>query len=203
MSTLRKPSADDRPAMPLVAALRVLAQIRSDEIVVTSMGAMREWPRLSQHPLDLLYYPSAMGQLPLVSLGLALAQPDRQVIGIVGDGSLLMNLGCLATIKSSGATNLTLVLINNGVYEVTGSQHTAGGLTNIDFGALASACQWPSVMEFNDLTEWQSAAPNVLANPGPRFLSLRAQAVRDDFELTSPGPVEPRLTRFREALGNG
>ncbi len=79
--------------MPLVAALEVLAGLRRDEIVITTMGAAREWPRLSQHPLDFHYIPSAMGEAPALALGLALALPSREVIVLNGDGCMLMNLG--------------------------------------------------------------------------------------------------------------
>ena len=62
--------------MPLVPALEVFRQVRTDQIVVTTMGAAREWHKLSQHPLDLNYFPSSMGQAPSIALGLALAQPQ-------------------------------------------------------------------------------------------------------------------------------
>ena len=123
--------------MPLVPALQVVHRLRTDQIVVTTMGTAREWPRLSQHPLDLHYIPSSMGQSPTLALGLAIAQPQRNVIVFTGDGSLLMNLGCLVTIVASGAKNLTLIVIDNGVYEVTGGQRTAGAVAGVDFAA------WP------------------------------------------------------------
>ncbi len=55
--------------MPLAAALEVLAQRRADEIVVTTMGSAREWPKHSQHPLDFQYLPSAMGHAPMLGSG--------------------------------------------------------------------------------------------------------------------------------------
>ena len=90
-----------RDQMPLVPALAALAERRRDQIVVTTMGAAREWPRLSQHPLDFHYIPSAMGHAPMLGLGLALAQPQREVIVLNGDGCMLMSLGCLVTIVAS------------------------------------------------------------------------------------------------------
>ena len=53
--------------MPMVDALRVLVPLREERIVVTTMGAAREWPKLSQHPLDFHYIPSAMGQAPALA----------------------------------------------------------------------------------------------------------------------------------------
>ncbi|HVU89478.1 MAG TPA: thiamine pyrophosphate-dependent enzyme, partial [Pirellulales bacterium] len=88
--------------MPLVPALEVLLKRRRDEIVVTTMGSAREWPRLSRHPLDFHYIPSAMGHAPMLALGMALAQPQREVLAFNGDGCMLMSLGCLVTIVASG-----------------------------------------------------------------------------------------------------
>ena len=61
-SEIRNPTP---PQMPLLAALEVLAKLRTDQIVVTTMGSAREWPKLSQHPLDFHYLPSAMGHAPM------------------------------------------------------------------------------------------------------------------------------------------
>src|ERR1700683_4921301 len=98
MPEANRPSPPPARRMPFVPALEVIRGLRTDQIVVPTMGTVREWPRLSQHPLDFHYIPSAMGQSSTIALGLALAQPERQVIAFTGDGSLLMNLGVLITI---------------------------------------------------------------------------------------------------------
>ena len=182
--------------IPLVAALEVIRQLRTDQIVVTTMGAAREWPRISNHPLELHYIPSAMGQSPSIALGLALAQPKREVIAFTGDGSLLMNLGCLVTLAASGAKNLTLILLDNGVYEVTGGQKTAGQLARADFAGFATSAGIESVATFDDLIDWQHGAAIVLNLPGPRFISLLVEPVRDDYSLEVPGPIGPRIERL-------
>src|SRR5581483_8270879 len=130
-------TAPTNPRMPLVATLQVLLALRRDQIVVTTMGATREWSRLSQHPLDFHYLPSAMGHAPMVGLGLAIAQPERVVIAFNGDGCMLMSLGCLVTVVASGAKNYTLIVIDNSRYEVTGGQDTAAAGTPADFAAFA------------------------------------------------------------------
>lgn len=187
--------------MPLVPALRVVAEGRTDQIVVTTMGSAREWPKLSRHPLDLAYLPSAMGHAPMLALGIALAQPAREVIVFNGDGCMLMSLGCLVTIVASGARNLSLVVLDNGVYEVTGGQRTAAAGTGADFAALARAAGFPSVAAFDDLAEWQRRALETLALPGPRFISLGVEPVGQAYQLESPGTMAGRIARFREALG--
>jgi len=74
-----------------------------------------------------------------LGLGLALAQPERAVLVISGDGALSMNLGCLVTLIDSGAANLSIVLLDNGVYDVTGGQKTAAAREGVDFAGVARA----------------------------------------------------------------
>jgi phosphonopyruvate decarboxylase len=121
-------------------AVAVLRDARGPrDIVVPSMGSAREWMALGPlHDLDFVYVPSAMGHATSVGLGLALAQPDRRVIVLSGDGSLLMNLGTLVTISAQSPKNLVLVVFVNGVYEVTGAQATPGSGT-VDYVAMAKS----------------------------------------------------------------
>jgi sulfopyruvate decarboxylase subunit beta len=192
--------ADTTRSMPLVAALETLRDARGDRVVITSMGSAREWPRLSQHPLDFHYIPSTMGGAIPLALGLALAQPHREFIVVTGDGSLLMNLGSLITVAASGAMNLTIVLVNNAVYEVTGGQTTAAAQAGIAFSKLATDSGIRSVRVFETLASWQSEVAAALDLPGPRFIELRTTPVQSNFRLESPGPIAPRLTAFREAI---
>jgi thiamine pyrophosphate-dependent acetolactate synthase large subunit-like protein len=189
-------------SMPLIAALDVLRELRTDEIVVTTMGTAREWPRMSSHPLDFHFVPSAMGQAPTLALGLALAQPRRQVIAFNGDGCMLMNLGCLATIAASGAKNLSLIIFDNGIYEVTGGQQTAAAAARVDYAAVGRASGIASVASFDELAAWQRDARQVLAMPGPRLVVLKVQPVGDNYHLESPGPMPARLASFRAALAS-
>ena len=144
-----------------------------------------------------------MGQATSIGLGLALAQPGRGVIVFSGDGSLLMNLGCLATIAAAKPSNLTIVLLDNGVYEVTGGQKTAGEVARVDFAGLATASGLESVATFDDLVDWQNGAAAILKMPGPRFVALTVEPVIGDSSLSPPGPIRPRIERLRAALGGG
>lgn len=188
--------------MPLLPALKVLADWRTDQIVVTTMGSAREWPKLSQHPCDFHYLPSAMGHAPMLGLGLALAQPKREVVVLNGDGCMLMSLGCLVTIIASGAKNLTLVVLENGIYEVTGGQATSAVKTSppVDFAALARAAGFTSVATFDALDIWQREAAATLALPGPRFVVLRVAPVGAAYHLPTMPPVTERVQKFREAV---
>jgi phosphonopyruvate decarboxylase len=192
--------------MPLVESLRVLHAARRDEIVVTSMGTAREWMTFEQHPLDFVLVPSSMGQAPAFGLGLALACPERSVIVCNGDGSTLMNLGSLVSMTAEGPANLTLLLYDNGVYEVTGAQPTPGSAQarrtakNVDFTAMARACGFASVFEFRELDAWKAGVRHVIDAPGPTFAWILVDPQPGASGPRSPGPGQERAVRFAEAL---
>ena len=186
--------------MPLGAALQVLAAVRQDQVVITTMSAAREWMRLSDHPLDFHYLPSTMGGGLSLGLGIALAKPQREVIVLNGDGSLLMNLGSLVTLAASKATNVTVMVIENGVYEVTGAQALVTTGSSIELTSLAQATRFPSIAEFANLEDWRGGVASVLSQPGPRFVSLKVAPVREDYFLNVPSPMAERIPAFRAAL---
>lgn len=202
-----QPDHNEAVRMPLVETLQVIHENRGDEdIVITTMGTGREWSGFEQHPLDLAYVPSSMGQATSVALGLAISQPRRKVIVCQGDGSLLMNLGSLVTITSRMPENLIVLLMENRVYEITGRQGTPGTAQlradsqDTDFAELARAASFPTVLEFDDLAHWRDAASMVLSSTGPVFAVLKVEPVSGDTAPRSPGPAWERATALRDRL---
>ena len=199
-----------RPAVsriPLVSSLETLRRVRhDDEIVITTMGSAREWMTFGdRHALDFILVPSAMGHGTSIGLGLALAQPSKRVIVCSGDGSLLMNLGSLASIVAANVPNLVVIVFDNGVYEVTGQQPTAGAGGRdsgraADFGGIARACGFESVYAFSDAHTWANDVRRVLDAKGPTFISLDVEPVIGGTAPHSPGPTAARAERFMEAL---
>ena len=195
--------------MSLAEALAVLHAVRREEIVITTMGAAREWQKFERHPLDFVLVPSSMGQATSLGLGLALAKPDRKVVVCNGDGSMLMNLGSLVTITAQAPANLTVVVCDNGVYEVTGAQPTlaAAALRHdasaINFADLAKACGFGRVASFNEKDAWQKAVRGLIEGTGPTFVHLVVEPVADGTLLGSPGPSPQRAQAFREQLTRG
>jgi thiamine pyrophosphate-dependent acetolactate synthase large subunit-like protein len=185
--------------MELADALTVLARHRGDRVVLTTMAAVGVWPGLSDTPLDFAYVPSSMGQGPAVALGLALAQPGRGVIAVTGDGSLLMNLGCLVTIASHPA-EVFLVILDNGQYEVTGGQPTVGS-GHIDFAGLARAAGFPRAHHFADLPAWEAGAAAALRGPGPVAIWLTIRPRPGQQTPKPPRPMAEQIRRLRAALG--
>lgn len=195
-------------AMDLRGAMEVLREHRaSGDVVVTSMGSAREWLAMGPlDPLDFVFVPSSMGQAPSLALGIALAQPARRVFVCNGDGSTLMNLGALATISAAAPENLVLIVLDNGVYEVTGAQPTPGSALGrpdrrgVDFAQIARACGWPSVFHFRDLEDWRDEVAECIATKGPVFIALEVEPVAGAVGPKSPGPTVERARKFGEAL---
>lgn len=195
------------PGMSLVGALTVLHGVREKEdVVISAMGAAREWMALGTHPLDWVFVPSSMGQAPSLGLGMALARPDRRIIVLNGDGGMLMNLGSLVTISAIAPKNLVILLFDNAVYEVTGAQPTPSAPVArmddrpIDFTALARASGFSSVFRFGTLEEWHAGVGEVLSAHGPVFAVLHVAPVAGARGPRSPGPAPARARAFMAAL---
>jgi len=154
--------------------LEPLARHRTDEVVVTTMSTVRPWGRLSDSDFDFASADSAMGHAADLALGIALARPERRVVSLNGDGSMLMCLGTLATAAGSAATNFILVVCDNGVYEITGHQPTAAS-GRIDYAALAEAAGFRAVFSFDDARVWAAAVPEVLTVSGPTFVHIAVE----------------------------
>jgi thiamine pyrophosphate-dependent acetolactate synthase large subunit-like protein len=180
-------------------ALEVLVRHRGGRVVLTTMTAVGLWPQLSDTPLDFAYIPSAMGHAPSLGLGLALAQPDRGVIVVNGDGSLLMNLGCLVTLAATAA-KLCLIVLDNGLYEVTGGQPTPNA-GRVDFAGLARAAGLPRVHAFESLGDWERSAPAILSVPGPAFVCLKVEGRLGQKTPAAPRPMAEQIARLKAGLG--
>lgn len=152
-----------------------LARLRDPEsVVVTCMGVTRPWGRLSSSVLDFASADSAMGHTADLALGIALAQPDRRVICLNGDGSMLMSLGTLATAVQARAANLVLFVVQNGTYEITGNQPVPAA-DCIDFGAIARGVGFRRTYYFDDPIEYEQLLPEVLSVEGPIFVAVRVE----------------------------
>jgi thiamine pyrophosphate-dependent acetolactate synthase large subunit-like protein len=180
-------------------ALAVLAAHRGQRAVVATMSSGGAWPQLSDTPLDFIYIPSAMGQGPSLGQGLALAQPERGVIVINGDGCTLMNLGCLVTIANHPA-ELFLVIFDNNHYEVTGGQPTAG-TGHTDFAGLARSAGIQRIYSFDKLDDWKQGAAASLAGPGPVVIWLKVEGKIGQKTPSAPRPMHEQIQRLRTALG--
>lgn len=154
--------------------LEVIAKHRTDEVVVATMGVTVPWGQISDHPLDYASVGSAMGHAADFGLGIALARPDKKVLVLNGDGSMLMCLGTLATVTAlqKSADNFYLFVCENGSYEVTGNQPIPGG-QNFSFTTIARGAGFEKFYEFEDADSLDTALPSILAEAGPTLINLK------------------------------
>ena len=110
--------------MTRIEATRLIVELAGDAPMVASLGhPAYDLFAAGDRPQN-FYTWGSMGLASSVGLGLALARPDLQVIVLDGDGSLLMNLGSLATIGLLRSPNLVVVVMDNEEYATTGGQAT-------------------------------------------------------------------------------
>ncbi len=154
--------------------LKLIASQRTDEIVITTMGMAVPWAKISTHPLDYASVGSAMGHAADLALGIALAKPDKKVVVLNGDGSMLMCLGTLATITglSKPPTNYLLFVCDNGTYEVTGNQSVPYN-TNFSWTTIAKGTGFQQVHEFDDINTLDAELLKIWNQEGPTFVNLK------------------------------
>lgn len=154
--------------------LKIIAKHRKDEVVITTMGCVAAWGEISEHPLDFASVGSAMGHAADFALGIALARPDKKVLVLNGDGSMLMSLGTLATATGLARPphNYYLFVCENSEYEVTGNQSIPGGM-NFSFATVAHGSGFAKIHRFDEPSVLDSALPQILAEEGPTFINLK------------------------------
>ena len=187
--------------IPLRDALKTLADARQPgDVVITNQGSSRVWPLIAEHPLDFHFNPSTMGGAIPFAVGLALAKPARNVMVLTGDGSLLMSLGSLVTVIGAKCTNLTIVLLDNQIYDVTGGQKTVASNLAVNYEEMARSIGYPSVGTYQASEEWKAAAAQALQATGPRFIWLRVEpALRADMG-TVQEPIADQMARVGALL---
>ncbi|MFT5503747.1 MAG: sulfopyruvate decarboxylase subunit beta [Gammaproteobacteria bacterium] len=155
-------------------ALEILKHHVSDEIVVAVYQTLFDW--MAINPRDLNYVATgAMGQASSHGLGLALANPQKEVLVFDGDGSLLMNLGSLVSVANAKPANFHHFVFVNRVYEVNGA-HPIPGAESVDFSAMASAAGYKQSVSFSNIETFESNISDFLATPGPSFAALYIEA---------------------------
>ncbi|MBO0759020.1 MAG: aldehyde dehydrogenase [Bradyrhizobiaceae bacterium] len=171
---------------------------RKDLLVVSGLGSSTyDVAASGDHPLN-FYLWGAMGGAAMVGLGLALAQPDRPVVVITGDGEALMGIGSLATIGVKQPHNLSIIVLDNAHYGETGMQpsHTKAG---VDLVAIAKACRFPRAELVTDLKRAVEIRPLLHSPQGPNFI----QAVVHAEEISRILPIRDGHEikhRFMQAL---
>ena len=173
-------------AMKPEDVLRAIAAARGDAICIPTMTTAPAWREIAPDDLSITCQ-GFMGGASTLGLGLALARPERRVIVFDGDGSLLMQLGSLATIAGARARNLVHLLFKNGVYHTSGAQGIPGGLT-VDFVAMAKGAGYRMVCAIHDIEDFKRQLPNLLKAEGPVFVELHT-GLAEQTPMTARGGV--------------
>jgi thiamine pyrophosphate-dependent acetolactate synthase large subunit-like protein len=178
--------------------VKALLADRGALLVVAGLGSTAwDCTAAGDHPLTFPMW-GAMGCAAMTGLGLALAQPQRRVLVITGDGEMLMGLGSLATIGVQKAQNLSVVVIDNERYGETGMQetHTAHG---VDLAAMARAAGFASGVLLRDAAGVAALRKTIHEAAGPHFAQVKVAVEKNPLVLP---PREGALlkSRFRAAL---
>lgn len=179
-------------------ALELLAARITDEIVVSTYSAATDWISIIERPLN--YFSSgAMGLASSHGLGLALARPERRVIVLDGDGSLLMNLPTLVTIGRVAPRNFAHLVFRNGTYEANGGHPIPN--PEVDFEGHARAAHIRKAFTVDTLDAFRDRLDYILQEEGPVFGCVNVeQGVIGPRSYKDMYKAERRAA-LREALG--
>ena len=131
----------------------------------------------------------SMGHCSSIALGVAIAKPEKNVICIDGDGSLIMHMGSLVTIGNMKLKNYIHILLNNKVHESVGGQPT--GAEYLDFPSLVKSLGYKNVISVKNKNELIFQMDQFIFNQGPGFMEIHIKpGSRDDLGRPDLKPVE-------------
>jgi thiamine pyrophosphate-dependent acetolactate synthase large subunit-like protein len=177
---------------------RLVARLRNEEAVIGGIGNTNFDLWAAGHRPQNFYMLGSMGLALPIALGVALAQPNRHVLALEGDGSLLMQLGSLTTIATLAPKNLTMVVLDNGIYQITGAQPTPAAQV-ADVVAIAAASGLANSAWAADEEDFERLIDRSLAVPGPALIGVRIDD-KPGVGTTRRDPVQIR-ERFMVGLG--
>ncbi|HJO82156.1 MAG: thiamine pyrophosphate-dependent enzyme [SAR202 cluster bacterium] len=170
-------------------AMRAVLSHRSDDVVLATETSVGAWSDVSTDvTLDLAV--PAMSKGSSIALGVALAQPDRRVILWDGDGSLLMNLGAIITVAGQAPANFYHIVLDNGVYAMTGGQPVPNA-GNLDYQGMGKSAGYARTCEFDNLEDWTNEIGNVLDQGGPVLIVMKTVPEPTDWKVNPPPPERP------------
>ena len=190
-----------------VDVFKAFQEHRGDAIVSATGTAGGHWSDFSTNERRDVSLGGAMGQTTSAALGLALGLPAEKVVLFDAEGSLLMNLGALASIAGKKPANFYHFLLDNECYATTGGQPVPNS-QEIDYAVMAQGAGYASTHSFDDLEEFTTSVGEIMAETGPVFVSIK---IVPEVENAPIGLREQRPSRgrtetintLREELGIG
>ncbi|MGE5059515.1 MAG: thiamine pyrophosphate-dependent enzyme [Betaproteobacteria bacterium] len=175
--------------------LKAIAPHFGEELVVTNLGAVRhEWQALRPHPGN--YHLQNLGLTSSMALGLALALPHRKVVAFDGDGSLLLNLGSLATIANQHPKNLIHVVFDNECYESSRGAPTATA-GQADLAAIARGAGFANVTTANSVAEFEQGFLRALKTNDLSFILAKVEVGAGDVPAAALDSAENKYLFVR------
>jgi len=177
---------------------RLIGRLKNEEAVIGGIGNTNFDLWAAGHRPQNFYMLGSMGLAFPIALGVALAQPQRRVFALEGDGSLLMQLGSLSTIAALKPKNLTMVVMDNGVYQITGAQPTPAATVS-DLVAIALGCGLSNSAWATDEEDFERLIDQSMSASGPTLIGVRI----DDKPGVGTARRDPVQIRERFMLGLG
>jgi thiamine pyrophosphate-dependent acetolactate synthase large subunit-like protein len=177
---------------------RLIKKLKHEEAVIGGIGNTNFDLWAAGHRPQNFYMLGSMGLAFPIALGVALAQPNRRVFALEGDGSLLMQLGALSTIATLKPKNLTMVVMDNGVYQITGSQPTPAAAVS-DLVAIATASGLANSAWAADEDDFERLIDQSISASAPTLIGVRIDD-RPGVGTTRRDPVQIR-ERFMLGMG--
>ncbi|AWB35431.1 thiamine pyrophosphate-dependent enzyme [Orrella marina] len=181
------------------AFVKSLVQACPDALIVAGLGSSTYDLYAAGDRPNNFYLWGAMGGAAAIGLGLALAQPERDIIVLTGDGEQLMGLGMLATTGAQQPANLTIVVLDNGHFGETGMQHSHTSL-GTDLVALAKATSFKQALLIDNAAGVNQIQSAVSGRTGPALFQVKVRAEELPRALPMRDGVQIK-NRFRAELG--
>jgi thiamine pyrophosphate-dependent acetolactate synthase large subunit-like protein len=178
---------------------RLVSMLKHEEAVIGGIGYANFdlWAVDSKRAQN-FYMLGSMGLAVPIALGVAMGQPNRRTFALEGDGSILMQLGSLATVAARKPKNLAVVILDNGAYQITGGQKalTAEGA---DIVAIAQGCGLTQSAWAADEAAFEEMVGLALREDGPWLIGCRIDAEKPKDTTERDPPI--LKDRFMRGLG--
>ena len=167
--------------------LKIVDEEIGDALVITTVGgAAAEWNSI--RPGDGSLRCRTLGLVSSIAMGLALALPNRRILGFDGDGALLMNACGLPTLAWQSPPNLTLLVFDNGIYEASGLRRTATS-AGTDLMAMARGAGVKNAAWAAGLDEFRSMLRDGLGKQSLSMIGVKTEAGVDYFKTWQQLPA--------------
>ena len=190
--------------MQRVDSLKCLSGLTTaDDLFTSAVGIIwDDWWNHRPGGADNTFSPAAIGSVSALALGLAIARPNRRVIALDTDGSLLMNTGILCTLGAERPGNLTIMVLDNGIYESIGGTNVVGGPAThtsrrSDLARMAEAAGCDLTATVTDLHEFSEQAEAYLTDDRFGYLVARVDKERHHWPPEKRKPTDGVEDKYR------